>query len=157
MIDGRKLGRWVETLRRSPPGYRVKSSEISLISRGFTHPRNIAAMARVWWRSRVAPLFGADPLVMGQALVGHLMVIFQKLGGELWLNAPLQDVIVEDGRVTGIVVQRDGGEARVSARSGVVLCAGGFAHDRQMRSAHQGVTGEWWVLSSRGCPPERSS
>lgn len=143
VIDGRRLGPWVKTLRRSPPGYRVKSSEISLIARGFTHPRNILAMARVWARSRIIPLFGADPLVMGQALVGQLMLILQRLGGEVWLNAPLRDVVVESSRVAGVVVERSGSLQTIRAEAGVILCAGGFAHDPVLRDLHQGVDGEW--------------
>jgi len=41
-------------------------------------------------------------------------------------------IATKNGRVTGIVLDRDGSERRLRVRSGVVLATGGFEHDRQL-------------------------
>jgi 3-oxosteroid 1-dehydrogenase len=148
VFDGRRLGPWLDTLRRSPPGYVVRSSEISRVARGFRQPGNMLAMAKVWARTRLQPLLGRVPLAMGQGLVAHLMVILQRLGGEVWLNAPLRKVLSEAGHVRGVAVERNGKQQTIRAAKGVLLCAGGFARNAEFRAKHQGVSGEWSSASA---------
>jgi 3-oxosteroid 1-dehydrogenase len=54
----------------------------------------------------------------------------------LWLRTPMIDLVVEDGRVVGAVVERDGQAVRVGARLGVLLATGGFEHNPAMRADH---------------------
>ncbi len=82
-----------------------------------------------------------DVLVGGRALVGRFLAALDKLPNvSCWRNAPLADLIVEDGRVVGAVVHRDGTPVRVHARRGVLLAAGGFEQNPAMR-AQYGVPG----------------
>ncbi len=56
----------------------------------------------------------------------------------LWLNTELLELVQDDaGRVTGVVVRRDGEPVTLHARRGVVLAAGGFEHNEVMRKQHQ--------------------
>jgi 3-oxosteroid 1-dehydrogenase len=48
----------------------------------------------------------------------------------------MTDLVVEDGRVVGAVVERDGVPVRVGARLGVLLASGGFEHNSAMRADH---------------------
>ena len=56
----------------------------------------------------------------------------------MWTEAPLEDLIVEDGRVVGVRTVRDGAPVYVRARQGVLISAGGFAHNREMRQRYGG-------------------
>jgi succinate dehydrogenase/fumarate reductase flavoprotein subunit len=65
----------------------------------------------------------------GSALVARLIRSARDLGVEFRLNAPAHRLLQDNGRVTGAVLATPEGEIRVTARAGVVLATGGFAHD----------------------------
>jgi 3-oxosteroid 1-dehydrogenase len=54
----------------------------------------------------------------------------------LWLNTPFESLITEGARVTGIVVKKNGQTLNLTARRGVVLGAGGFERNQQMREQY---------------------
>ena len=75
-------------------------------------------------------------LTLGNALLGRLWLSLERAGGELWLNAPLTQLITQDGRVSGAVIARQGQRLRVRARCAVILAAGGFERNAQLRREH---------------------
>jgi len=91
-----------------------------------------------------------DLLTGGRALVGRLLAaLLRHPHASAHLDSPLTDLVVHDGAVTGAVVQRGGGPVRIRARRGVLLAAGGFEHDPQMRETY-GVPGR--SADSMGAP-----
>jgi 3-oxosteroid 1-dehydrogenase len=72
-------------------------------------------------------------MTLGNALLGRLKVSLNRAGGELWFNAPLRALLRCDGRVTGALIERDGRALRVRAQRAVVLAAGGFERNAEMR------------------------
>jgi 3-oxosteroid 1-dehydrogenase len=75
-------------------------------------------------------------LAMGNSLVGMLRTSMVERNIPLWLETPARDLIVEDGRVVGAVVERNGRSVRVRANKGVVLAAGGFEGNQNMREKY---------------------
>jgi 3-oxosteroid 1-dehydrogenase len=76
-------------------------------------------------------------LTLGNALTGGLRHALNQVGVPLWLNTPMQDLVKDDaGRVVGIVVSKAGKPFRIGARKGVVLAAGGFDKNAEMRAAN---------------------
>lgn len=73
----------------------------------------------------------------GQALAAGLFGGAVRAGIPIWTNSALTELIVEDGRVVGARVDRDGVSVEIRARRGVVLAAGGFDHDMAMRRKFQ--------------------
>ena len=58
----------------------------------------------------------------------------------LWLEAPLEELVVEDDRVVGVRTTRDGrSRCSVRARRGVMLAGGGF--DQQQATGGRSTTG----------------
>lgn len=59
---------------------------------------------------------------------------------DVWLESPARHFIQDSqsGRVTGVVVEREGSELRIEARSGVVLACGGFECNAQMKQDYLG-------------------
>lgn len=83
-----------------------------------------------------------DSLAGGQALIGRLLLALSRQPtAELRLRAVCDELVVEDGRVTGLVADQDGSRRRIRARRGVVLASGGFERNAAMR-AEYGVPGE---------------
>ena len=77
-------------------------------------------------------------LTNGASLIGQLLKVAVDRGIPVWTEAPLEDLIVEDGRVVGVRTVRDGQPVEVRARQGVLISAGGFAHNREMRQRYGG-------------------
>jgi 3-oxosteroid 1-dehydrogenase len=80
-------------------------------------------------------------LTNGASLIAQMLKALIGLAdGEppLWTNAAMEDLIVEDGRVVGARVKRDGATLSVEARKGVLLAAGGFGHNADMRRRYSG-------------------
>jgi 3-oxosteroid 1-dehydrogenase len=65
-----------------------------------------------------------------------LFLTLRDLGIPLWLRSPVTELVIEDGRVVGAVVERDGVPTRIRARLGVLLATGGFDHDPIMRKEY---------------------
>ncbi len=77
----------------------------------------------------------ADERGCGNALVGPIIKALLDLGVEPVVNARATDLVVEDGRVTGVRFEIDGKEQLVGARRGVVLATGGFEWDPDLVAA----------------------
>ncbi|MBW2268685.1 MAG: FAD-binding protein [Deltaproteobacteria bacterium] len=73
---------------------------------------------------------------MGNALIGMLRLSLTDRGIPLWLNTPARELIVEDGRVTGASVTREGRALRIRAHRAVILAAGGFEGSQAMREKY---------------------
>lgn len=94
---------------------------------------------------------GREWIAGGQALAAGLRMGLRAAGVEVRTESPLVDLVVTDGRVTGAVVETDGERVEVGARAGVVLAAGGFERNQQMRHDHQSpVLDTNWSSAHRG-------
>lgn len=69
----------------------------------------------------------------GQALAAGLFAGVLRAGIGVWTQTTLVRLITDGDRVTGAVVAHNGREITVEARRGVVLAAGGFDHNMDMR------------------------
>lgn len=70
-------------------------------------------------------------LVNGNALVARLLRSALDRQVELFTASPARQLLHDQDRVHGAVLQQAQGDLRVNARRGVVLACGGFPHDRQ--------------------------
>lgn len=67
----------------------------------------------------------------GNALAARLAKSALDLKIPIRTSTPARQLVVENGRVTGVLVQGPEGMQRIVARKGVVLAGGGFSHDVQ--------------------------
>jgi succinate dehydrogenase/fumarate reductase flavoprotein subunit len=81
----------------------------------------------------------------GQALAAGLLAGLRSMEIPVWTSSPLKDLVVEDGRVVGVVVVAAGKDITVRARKGVILSSGGFDRSPEMRRAYQSdaIDGSW--------------
>ncbi|MFE6863403.1 FAD-binding protein [Nocardia sp. NPDC057668] len=83
-----------------------------------------------------------DLLIGGRALVGRFLLALSAFpAASVRLNTALVELVLEDGAVTGAIVERDGVRGAVRARRGVLLAAGGFEGNDALR-ARYGVPGQ---------------
>lgn len=70
---------------------------------------------------------------LGSSLVASLRRSLMDRNVPLWLNTDFRGLLTEQGRVTGVTVQRDGQEKQLHARYGVILGSGGFEQNQALR------------------------
>ncbi|KAG8411126.1 hypothetical protein J3459_016629 [Metarhizium acridum] len=74
---------------------------------------------------------------MGLSLVAQLLHLNQQRNLAVQRNTSLVNIIQQqDGAVIGATVQENDRIQSIRARRGVLLCAGGFAHNRSMREQY---------------------
>jgi 3-oxosteroid 1-dehydrogenase len=154
-LDGRVLGAELAHLNPAylpaPNGMAITQANYRWLSLGPRHPRAMLATARIGARLARARLLRQRTLSMGQALAAGLRAGLQASEVPVWLNTPLTGLRVAGGRVTGVEVTRDGTAGVVTARRGVVLAAGGFEHNEQLRRRYQRPPiGTEWTTGSAG-------
>jgi 3-oxosteroid 1-dehydrogenase len=113
------------------------------------HPRGIRAAARVAARAARARLRGQRTLSLGQALAAGLRAGLLRADVPVWLDTALTRLEVTGepgvaggsgmtgGRVTGVHAVRDGEPMLIRARRGVLIAAGGFERNEEMRHQYQ--------------------
>lgn len=89
--------------------------------------------------------------VGGRALISRALAAFLGTGnGTLRVETALESLVVEGDRVVGVTARSDGEQVTFRAARGVLLAAGGFERNGELRGKYQQVplTGEW----SNGAP-----
>jgi 3-oxosteroid 1-dehydrogenase len=145
----RKLGTWGKLKREGGIPAPVRNDDVYLLSRAWSTPGGFLRGATFVFRTLAYYASGQKPVGMGASLASHLMYVGHvKLQIPIWLNSPITELILEDGRVVGAIVNKEGQVTRIRARRGVMLAAGGFAHNKKWRMKYQGVPG--WSASPAG-------
>jgi succinate dehydrogenase/fumarate reductase flavoprotein subunit len=139
--DGRRLGHEIDRLKPPVPettflGMAVGSGKE--LKHFFNVTRSVVSAAYV---AMLLARFFRDKLVYGRgmrltngnALVARLARTAFALGVELRTGAPALRLLGDSAGVTGAVVVENGSEIEIHAHRGVILTAGGFAHDIEMR------------------------
>ncbi|VBA39478.1 3-oxosteroid 1-dehydrogenase [Mycobacterium innocens] len=156
-FDAAELGAWSDRLQ--PPlaknyGYVVLTNELRSVQYFNRSPRAFAVAARVFLRTRAARVRGRQILTNGASLIGQMLkVLIDVSDGRppLWTDTAMDDLVVDDGRVVGARVIRDGIAVSIEARKGVLLAAGGFGHNVEMRRQYSGDQpndGKWSIANA---------
>lgn len=82
-------------------------------------------------------LIGRDYGAGGQAIAAGMYAGALDAGIPVWTEAKLVDLVSQNGKVTAAVLEQNGEQITVNAKYGVVLAAGGFDHNMQMRREFQ--------------------
>ena len=137
--DGRRLGELLPTLQpglAAGVGLAVKTNEVRTLAHWNRSPGAFVTATRVILRTWFGTLRRQKLLTNGAALIGQMLELAVQAGVPVWTDCPSTGLVVEDGRVVGVHATRDGRAITVRARRGVLLAAGGFSHNAEMRRAH---------------------
>ena len=136
-FDGRLLGKHFAKLRPPRPiyltfgGMMVGRRDVQILLRPYASwsaLKKTLATVIPHLLSRLTHSRGTR-LLIGNALVGRFMLSLIKAGVPMHVNHSLLELVREDGRVTGAIVQTPVGSKAIRARTGVVLATGGIAQD----------------------------
>jgi 3-oxosteroid 1-dehydrogenase len=149
IFDMRQLGPWRSRMARTPrpPVRRTEVSGLMLYGRTW---RSRLAMVRVALRMILNAL-GRDLVGSGAALQGRLFKLAFDRGVEIRPNSPVTELVWDGERVAGVVVGGDAGSRRIRATDGVIIDAGGFSHNSEMRETYQPTpTSTKWTHANPG-------
>ncbi len=89
-------------------------------------------------------LTGKQWTTAGACLQGRMLKAGLEKGIDIRLESPVSELIVEGGKVTGVLTVKDGKSWRIGGNLGVLVNAGGFAHNQAMRDKYMpGTRSEW--------------
>lgn len=140
-LSSKILGPWWDTLRGAIP-LPAMTNDVWLLGRSWSTPSGMLRGAQVVARIAGSVLSGRRLVGIGNAWATafcHAVVV--QRGVPLWLSSPLEELLVEDGRVVGVRVLRDGQPLVVRANRGVMLAGGGFEGNTDWRQKHHGIDG----------------
>lgn len=136
-FDANELGdEWKAKLRRGLSGIAVRGTEgrrLMLMKRNLDG--KLAALA-VGLRMLKGKLLGREYVGAGTAIQGRMLQMALRHHVDIRVNSGVTELIEADGRVAGIVTQKDGKPWRIEARDGVLINAGGFSHNAEMRKKY---------------------
>ena len=75
-------------------------------------------------------------LTMGNAGIARLILSLKDRKVDLWTLTAMTDLVDENGKVIGIKATKDGSSINIRANKGVILAAGGFERDQDLRDQY---------------------
>ena len=75
-------------------------------------------------------------LTMGNAGIARLILSLKDRKVDLWTLTAMTDLVDENGKVIGIKATKDGSPINIKANKGVILAAGGFERDQDLRDKY---------------------
>ena len=149
-LDGRIIGAELARLNAPymsvPAGMVVFSADYKWLNLSAVNVKGAAVATECLARGTAAALRGEKPLTMGQSLAAGLRAGLMAANVPVLLNTPLQDLVIENGRVTGVQVPT----GTIKARRGVIIGSGGFEHNAAMRNQYQQQPiGTQWTVGAK--------
>ena len=143
-FDATKLGEEFKRLRRPHPQSQVmgKFGITAREAHGYMAPTLFDKLKLLWRMVQYTLRYfkrkgGRDTkLHAGNGLIARLRRSMLDREIPLRMESPVTELVLEDGRVSGAVVQQGDAELRIEARFGVLLAAGGFEQNQAMRTEH---------------------
>jgi 3-oxosteroid 1-dehydrogenase len=136
-LDARFLGDELEHLHppygKAPANLIVTQADYRKISLGLRTLKGPLTMLRVMLMRVVSMLLGRKMYAMGNAVAIGLRQGLVDAGVPVEYDTELTDLVIEQGRVVGVKVLRDGVTSQIRARRGVIHASGGFEKNLEMR------------------------
>jgi 3-oxosteroid 1-dehydrogenase len=136
-LDARFLGSELDRLHppytKAPANLIVTQADFRKISLGLRTIKGPLTMVKVMLKRLLAMLTGKRMFAMGNAIAIGLRKGLVDAGVPVAYDTALLDLLVDDGRVAGVVVETGGERREIRAARGVILGSGGFEHSQELR------------------------
>jgi len=137
----KRIGSWWKTCQ-SPVALPAKTDDVWLLGRAWSTPSGFVRGAQLVFRALGGILRFQKLAGIGAAWASAFLdVTVQQLGAQLWLNSPVQDLVMDGDRVVGVRATRNGTPVTIRATHGVMLAAGGFDYNTDWRQKYHGIDG----------------
>ncbi len=144
LFDLNQLGEWKTKLR---PGFLPLAAYIEEAMQLPTMKRSLKSLGtlfKILGRTLGTRLTGKHYATAGQALQAQLLHKATALGTDIRTNAGVKQLLIENDRVVGVTIEKDGRDWCIGASDGVLLNAGGFAKNQLLLDKYlPGAKTEW--------------
>lgn len=148
IFDTKQLGEWRSRLRPGflpVPATLAEALMIPFVKRSWAARK---VFFRVACRVVLAKLTGREFVSAGAALQGRMLQALLRRGVDVRPESPVSELLVEEGKVMGVLTVREGKPWRIYGRQGVLVAAGGFAHNQEMRDKYIPGTLTRWTSAA---------
>ncbi len=154
-FSGQKLGRDFDRLRdheHSPPKWvQFDLEEFKNLFLCKTNPNKLFTVFRSILRIAFSLLLWHKDVTMGKGLAACLFHALKERNVSVWTNAKPYELVLDNGKVVGVLVKKAGRRIAIRVRKGVMLAAGGFAHNLSMREEFMPKPASTeWTLAANG-------
>jgi 3-oxosteroid 1-dehydrogenase len=149
-FNKKELGDWASKLRQGfldVPAKLDDGMKLPFAKHSWAIKRIYAKIAL---RVVLGKLTGKHWVTAGAGLQGRLLQAGLKAGIDIRLESPVSELMVEQGKVVGVVTLKSGRPWRIGSRLGVLVNAGGFAQNQAMRDKYQPGTRAAWSNTPEG-------
>lgn len=150
LFNVNELGAWKKKLRKGFLQLPATLDELLLLPAFKRSWRIKFLMLKIGLRAITAKLTGKQWISAGAALQGRMLQAALRAEVDIRSGSPVQELVIEDGAVTGVMTVKNGRPWKVRAKLGVLVNAGGFARNQEMRDRYQPGTSAQWTMASSG-------
>jgi 3-oxosteroid 1-dehydrogenase len=146
----KELGEFAGKLRPGFAPFNALLAEGMEAGHARTNPDAKKIIAKIALRTIRDKLLGRKYTTAGAALQGRLLKAALDVGVQFRTGAAVSELLIEADRVSGVRVESAGAARTIGARLGVLVNAGGFSRNQQMRDAHVPGTRAEWSQAAEG-------
>ena len=140
----KELGPWEKRLRQGFVEFNATLSEGMQVGHARTNKGAKKVLAKLALRTIRDKILGRRYTTAGACLQGRMLKASLAAGVDIRTSSGVDELVIEGGRVLGVVTKKDGKPWRIGANLGVLLNAGGFAKNQAMRDQYiPGTRAEW--------------
>ncbi|MEJ5975688.1 FAD-binding protein [Novosphingobium sp. PS1R-30] len=146
-FDKNELGDWAPKLRKGfleVPVLLDDGMKLPFMSTG----KKLGFFAKTGLKVVLGKLTGKSYVTAGAALQGRMLKAALGAGVDIRVETPVNELIIENGKVLGVVASKDGKPWRVGANLGVLVNAGGFSRNQEMRDKYMPGTNSAWSMTN---------
>jgi 3-oxosteroid 1-dehydrogenase len=133
---------WAAKLRPSAIPFPANLDELYWLPTLTRSTKGKLTLAKIMLRGLVAKLTGKSIAPAGRALQGRMLQAALKANVDIRVSTGVASLIMEDGAVKGVVTEAG---KRIGAKLGVLINAGGFAQNQEMRDKYMPGTSAKWT------------
>lgn len=149
-FDLKELGAWEKKIRPGFAPFPVKLDDgMQTAFRNKSKQLN-RLFLKIVLRTIIGKLTLKNYTSAGAALQGRMLKASLAAGVDIRTECPVRELIVEDGKVIGVIAEVGGQAKRIGARLGVLVNAGGFAQNQEMRDRYMPGTKAAWSNTPEG-------
>lgn len=148
IFDARNLGEDENLIRKGiiDPPIPLYSGKVASLPKAFTNSKDFFTVVGMFANGFKHKLSRRHAISIGRGLVAQLYKIARDMNVPILINSPLKDLVIEENRVTGIVVGQEDGEKYFKSEA-VILAGGGFEHNETLRKKYHNIGTDWTAAS----------
>lgn len=141
----KELGPWRSKLRKGFVEVNATLSEGMQLGHMRTNAGAKKMLAKIALRTIADKLRGRHYTTAGACLQGRMLKASLAAGVDVRTETPVREIILDDaGKAIGVAIEVNGKPRRIGANLGILVNAGGFAHNQAMRDKYiPGSQAKW--------------